>query len=69
MGLTTVTHVYHVDKEQLKLNIDHVLETCTTVSKRSHNMLWMICSTFSALNLPPPKDKFEVLHLPDLLFQ
>ena len=35
-------------------------------------MLWMICSFFSALNLPPSlfcsnKNKFEVLHLFDLI--
>ena len=48
-----LTHVYHVDKVQHRFIIlINVLETCTTVSKISHNMLWMICSTFSALNLP-----------------
>ena len=59
-------------KHSLGLILINLLETCTSVSKRSHNMLWMICSTFSTLNLPPSlfcsnKNKFEVLHLFDLI--
>ena len=46
MEITTVTHVYHVD-----IDIDQC--NSNTDSNRSHNMLWMICSTFAALNLPP----------------
>ena len=75
MGFTTVgrTHVYHVDKGQLGLILINVLETCTTLSKRSHNiMLSMICSTClhwtcHRNSFVATKNKFEVLHLPHLI--
>ena len=55
MGFPTVTNVYHVDKTQLRLDIDQCTVTENTVGNASvnNNMLWIICSTFSALNLPP----------------
>ena len=50
----------------------NVLETCTTVSKRSPDILWMICSNFlhstcHRNSIVETKDKFEVLHLLDLI--
>ena len=75
MGLTTVTHVYHVDKAySLGLILINVLETCTTVSKRSHNIicLWFVLFLHWACHrnsFVVTKDEFEVLRLPDLLFQ
>ena len=50
MGFTTVTDVYHVDKTQLRLNIDQYTWNLHDSSKRPYGYLNMICSTFSALN-------------------
>ena len=55
MGFTTVSHVFHVDKDSLGLILIYALDTCTTVCKRSHNRPYVmdinICLTFSALNM------------------
>ena len=64
----------YVDKAQLRLILINVLETYTSVSKRSSNMLWILkhdlfiffCTELAnVIFCIPSKDKFETLHLPD----
>ena len=62
-------------KHSLFLILISVLETCTTVSKRSHNLLWILNMIFQLFmhrtchrnSFVATKDKFEVLHLPNLI--
>ena len=59
----------------LSLILINVLETCTTVSKSSHNLLWILNMIFQLFlhktgyhnAFVATKDKFKILHLPDII--